>query len=82
MSVAGNGDVILTHAGGTVRMVSPPNLSLAEWNALVLPAASAGGGAPIAFGTSDAGGWHGQAALAARLQNEIIHLAHGEWLFA
>jgi Ca2+-binding RTX toxin-like protein len=41
LSIAPNGDAVLTHAGGAVRVQGPPNLTLAQWNALVLPAALA-----------------------------------------
>jgi Ca2+-binding RTX toxin-like protein len=73
-STAPNGDTLLSHAGGTIRIQSPPALTLAQWNALVLPDGGEAGGGPMAF---EAGPLH-----AAFLQNQIVHLAHGDWFFA
>lgn len=40
LSFAANGDAILTHTGGSIRIEHPPSLTLAQWNALVLPSGS------------------------------------------
>lgn len=45
LSTAANGDAVLTHSGGAVRVASPPSLTLSQWNALVLP----GGGMSLAL---------------------------------
>jgi hypothetical protein len=36
-ATAPNGDAVLTHTGGTIRINAPPSLTHALWNALVIP---------------------------------------------
>jgi Ca2+-binding RTX toxin-like protein len=83
LSIAPNGDAVLTHTGGTVRIANPPSLSLAQWNALVLPsgAKTLPGTAPMDDATShlfDAGAGH----TAALLRHDFGTPTHGDWAFA
>jgi CSLREA domain-containing protein len=61
-------DTILTHNGGTIRIEGVSTLSLAQWNALVIPGGESFGGSHEALG------------LAARLQDLHAHLGHTDWL--
>lgn len=53
LSTAANGDAVLTHAGGAIRIQNPPSLTLAQWNALVLPSGGRAEG-QTAFDAGDA----------------------------
>lgn len=84
------GNTTLTHAGGTIVIDGVTGLSLGAWNLLVLPAggtASAGGAigareAGPALAAADPAPAMHAAWLAAALQNEIVHLGGGDWVFA
>jgi Ca2+-binding RTX toxin-like protein len=75
LSIAPNGDAVLTHAGGTVRVAAPPSLSLAQWNALVLPL---GAKAVSAAAMADDTAVHAPAAHA----SDLALAPHGDWTFA
>jgi len=75
VALAGNGDTILTHAGGTVRLQGDFTLTLAQWNDRVINTARTAESAS----TFD---WHEATTLAAQLQNDVVHFPNGDWLFA
>jgi Ca2+-binding RTX toxin-like protein len=75
LQIAG-ADTILTHNGGTIRIVGVSNLTLAQWNALVLPGGEAFAGPP------PGAAWHEGAALLAQVRHDTVHLPNGDWVFA
>jgi Ca2+-binding RTX toxin-like protein len=72
-------DTILTHNGGTIRIVGINNLNLNQWNALVIPGGeSLSGPPPNAISTTAP--WHDGLAALARF--DTIHQLNGDWVHA
>ncbi len=70
--IAGS-DTILTHNGGTIRMEGITNLTLAQWNGLVLPSGGAAGGMlPFA---------HDSLVHAGITEFAMAQAPNGDWLF-
>ncbi len=68
--VAANGDTVLTHTGGKIRVEGISNLTLAQWNALVVPS-----GNSLAIGGDD-----GIAVV--RSHGFALHPADADWMLA
>jgi Ca2+-binding RTX toxin-like protein len=82
-------DTVLTHGGGTIHIAGVNNLTLDQWNALVLPspggltpdhADQSGVVAPLAL--APFGEWSGHAGFLARLQNDVSLLGHADYMVA
>lgn len=67
LTFAANGDAVLTHTGGSIRIQHPPTLTLAQWKALILPSSSAS---------------HEPVMADAALTHDTVHIGHGDWLFS
>lgn len=83
LSIAPNGDAVLTHAGGAVRIAEPAGLTLAQWNALVLPASGkAADGPHPAQHDAPASDDLSAGSLAHAAALDEPYLAHADWSFA
>lgn len=72
LSIAPNGDAVLTHGGGAIRIQNPPTLTLAQWNALVVS------GMRVAVEpASDDAAYHGPSGHS----DIIIDAHHGDWIY-
>jgi Ca2+-binding RTX toxin-like protein len=82
LSIAPNGDAVLTHTGGTVRIAAPPNLTLAQWNALVLPSGAKAEASDLM--AADHGAAAGDTAFHAPATHgaDFALLHHADWAFA
>jgi Ca2+-binding RTX toxin-like protein len=79
VSIAPNGDAVLTHTGGAIRIQNPPpSLTLGQWNALVVPAGPKGGApmslAAIPDDSTDSAG------IVVRHQSDFMLLGHGDYI--
>jgi Ca2+-binding RTX toxin-like protein len=81
LSIAPNGDAVLTHAGGAVRIATPPNLTLAQWNALVLPSGAKAAASDLMAADhrdmADGAAPHAPAVSS----GDLALLHHGDWAF-
>lgn len=77
LTIAANGDAVLTHSGGAVRIANPPDLTLDEWNAIVMLSGEQSANPPVPFIMAE-----GRSFAAFDTPASPIHAAHPDWALA